>query len=521
MSRKFYLTTPLYYVNDVPHIGHAYTTIAADVLARYKRMTGFDVFFLTGSDEHGQKIADAAAEHKYSPQEYVNMVVERFKDAWQKLGISCDHFIRTTDESHVKVVQEVFRRLLEKGDVYPGEYEGWYCRPCETFWTQFQVEEAGNACPDCKRPVEKLKEKTFFFRLSGYQDKLLKHIEEHPAFIQPESRRNEVVSFVKQGLKDLSITRTTFKWGVPVPGQEGHVVYVWFDALINYISAAGFSADEKKFRKLWPADVHLMGKEIVRFHAVIWPIMLMALGVPLPEAVFGHGWWTVEGKKMSKSKGNVVDPLALAEEFGVDPVRYFLLREVPFGADGDFSRKHFIGRYNSDLANDLGNLLNRTLTMVGKYFEGVVPVAEKPGFDEISEDLITLANETPALVASQLDKLAFSGALSAVWELINRANKYIEQEAPWKLSKDGNMDALKAVMHNLCEVLRIVAILVTPFIPATASRMWKQLGIKDPLETQDISKASFGPPAGRAGTKIAGVKVAKGDPLFPRIDVSK
>jgi len=503
-KQKFYLTTPLYYVNDVPHIGHAYTTIAADVLARFKRMSGFDVYFLTGTDEHGQKIADAAKEHNYSPQEYVNMVVERFKDAWLTLGISYNDFIRTTEERHVKVVQNIFQKLLDQGDVYPGEYEGWYCTPCETFWTEFQVSETGNTCPDCKRPVHKLKEKTFYFKLSKYQDKLLKHIESHPEFVLPASRRNEVLSFIKQGLKDLSVTRTTFKWGVPVPGQEGHVVYVWFDALINYISAPGFTSNEKKFAGLWPADVHLMGKEIVRFHAVIWPIMLMALGLPLPKTVFGHGWWTVEGEKMSKSKGNVVDPIALSKEYGVDPVRYFLLREVPFGVDGDFSKKSFINRYNSDLANDIGNLLNRTLTMVEKYFGGVIPEAGENTFDEASEELVNLANETPGIVASQMDKLAFSDALSAVWELINKANKYIELEAPWKLSKEGKTDNLKSVIFNLCDVLRTVAILVTPFIPTTTSRMWEQLGLTDPIE--------------KPGIKIAGTKVAKADPLFPRLE---
>jgi methionyl-tRNA synthetase len=519
MKPKFYLTTPLYYVNDVPHIGHAYTTIAADVIARYKRMSGFDVFFLTGSDEHGQKIANAAEEHKYTPQEYVDMVVERFKDAWMELGITYDHFIRTTDDNHVKVVQGVFEKLLKQGDVYPGEYEGWYCTPCETFFTDFQIKQSGGkegkkVCPDCSRPVQKLKEKTFFFKLSKYQDKLLKHIDAHPEFIMPQSRRNEVLSFIKQGLKDLSITRTTFKWGVPVPGQEGHVIYVWFDALINYISAPGFLSDEKKFKKLWPADVHLMGKEIVRFHAVIWPIMLMALGIPLPKTVFGHGWWTVEGKKMSKSKGNVVDPLALSKQFGVDPVRYFLLREVPFGVDGDFAMKHFTGRYNSDLANDIGNLLNRTLTMVEKYFAGKMPAAKDMAFDELSSELVNVGGETPGIVASQMDKLAFSDALSAIWELINKANKYIEEEAPWKLSKAGSIDELETVIYNLCEVLRIVAILVTPFIPTTASRMWQQLGFTDPIEKQEISSLTF-------GSKIAGTKVAKAEPLFPRLETKK
>lgn len=507
MSKKFYLTTPIYYVNDVPHIGHAYTTIAADVLARYKRLTGHDVYFLTGSDEHGQKIWHAAQEKKEDTQKFVDQLAERFKAAWKVLEITNDDFLRTTEKRHVEVVQNIFSNLLKQGDIYKGEYEGWYCVPCESYWSELDLKEdpeGRKLCPDCGRATDLLKEESYFFKLSKYQDKMLKHIESNPDFIQPVSRNNEIVQFVKRGLKDLSVTRTAFPWGIEVPGDPKHVVYVWFDALINYISALGYP-DGKEFKKYWPADIHLMGKEIVRFHAVIWPCLLMALGVPLPKKVFGHGWWTVEGKKMSKSKGNVVDPLALSKEYGVDPVRYFLLREVPFGVDGDFSMQAFIKRYNSDLANDIGNLLNRTLTMVEKYFKGVIPKIDKHksiAFDDISKDLTATIQIVPDQVDSSIEKLAFSDALVSVWKMINEANTYIEKEAPWKLSKAGENDKLAAVMFNLCDVLKTTAFLVSPFIPATAEKMWKQLGL-----TSKISLSA----------KLDGIKVAKGEPMFPRI----
>ncbi|MBI5701585.1 methionine--tRNA ligase [Candidatus Saganbacteria bacterium] len=510
MKPKFYLTTPLYYVNDVPHIGHAYTTIAADVLARYKRTKGFEVFFLTGTDEHGQKVFRTAEKEGRNPHEFVDEIVVRFKNAWDKLNISYSDFIRTTDIDHTYVVQAVFEKLLAKGLIYKGEYQGLYCVHDEAYWSENQMPqdlEGRFLCPDCGRPVDLLKEDTYFFKLSAFQEKLLKYYKENPKFIQPSSRHNETVNFVKQGLRDLSITRTAFPWGIPVPSDLRHVVYVWFDALLNYISALDYP-DGELFKKYWPADVHIMGKEIVRFHAVIWPAILMALEIDMPKKVFGHGWWTVDGKKMSKSVGNVVDPIALSEQYGVDAFRYFILREVPFGIDGDFSMQSFINRFNADLANDLGNLLSRSLTMIEKYFGGVVPEKPISEEDELSKELVSLIKATPQKVDESLNNLAFSDALENIWSLVITSNAYIEKQTPWALAKQNNTEQLAYVLNNLYEVLKVAAILVNPFMPDTAQNIWRQLNLPhDPAQNTDEL----------LGIKIAGTIVKKGGSLFPRL----
>jgi methionyl-tRNA synthetase len=510
MKKTFYVTTPIYYVNDVPHIGHAYTTIAADVLARYKRLSGYDCFLLTGTDEHGQKVEKAAQEAGQAPLELADRVVERFQGLWAALNISADDFVRTTQARHREAVTALYQRLWDQGDIYLGDYEDWYCTPCETFWTQTQL-GAGDTCPDCGRPTERLKEKSYFFRMSKYQDALLQHLEEHPDFIQPQTRYNEILSFVKGGLRDLSISRTTFSWGIPVPHDPDHVIYVWFDALTNYITAVGFPGDEKRFQQYWPADCHIIGKDILRFHAVYWPTFLMSAGLPLPEKVFAHGWWTVEGQKMSKSLGNVIDPNQLVQEYGVDPIRYFLLREVPFGVDGDFSRSALIHRINSELANDVGNVFSRILAMVHKYCKGQVPPPhDATGGSNLLTDQIHMTFEQVAL---RMDQLAFHRALGTIWNLVNALNKYLDDTAPWSVAKktDGRAE-LEGILSRSLTVLRIVTVLLYPFCPSTAQRMWEMLGLPGKVEDQRIEEARSW------GALPEGLGVAKPIPLFPRIE---
>ncbi|KPU27498.1 methionine--tRNA ligase [Caloranaerobacter sp. TR13] len=513
MNKTFYITTPIYYPSNNLHIGHTYTTVAADVLARFKRLTGYEVKFLTGTDEHGQKIDKIAKEKGITPKEYVDKIVEDIKKLWKTLEITNDIFIRTTDKQHEEVVQKIFTKLYEKGDIYKSYYEGLYCTPCESFWTESQLVDG--KCPDCGREVELTKEEAYFFKLSKYQDKLIKLLEENSEFLQPESRKNEMINnFLKPGLEDLCVSRTSFDWGIKVPFDEKHVIYVWFDAVCNYITALGYLTDnDEDFEKFWPADVHLVGKEIVRFHTIVWPAILMALDIDVPKKVFGHGWILFEDEKMSKSKGNVVYPEPLIELYGIDALKYFLLREFSFGQDGSFSKEKFLQRINSDLANDLGNLVSRTVAMIEKYNGGIMPKPVEDG--EYDEDLKELATSVPYKVEELMDKLNFSSALEEIWKLIGRTNKYIDETTPWILAKEEDKKGrLDTVLYNLAESLRIISVLIRPFMEKTSNAIWRQLGLDNGQGTSwdDISKW---------GSLPSGLKVRRENPMFPRLDIKK
>lgn len=506
---KYYITTPIYYPSNRLHIGHAYTTVFCDAVARWRRAAGEDVFFLTGSDDHGQKVQRAAEEAGKSPKEYVDEIVATFKELWKRLDVAYDDFIRTTEPRHIKAVQEIFQRLYDKGDIYKGTYDGWYCTPCETFWPESRLGDE-KVCPDCGRPVEWVEEESYFFRMGKYAAPLLEHIEAHPDFIQPQSRRNEVVSFIKSGLEDLSVSRTTFDWGIPVPFDPKHVTYVWIDALTNYVTAAGFLQDDEAFAKWWPADCHVVGKDILRFHAIIWPAILLAAGLPLPKSVYAHGWLLTDTGKMSKSKGNVVDPNRLIDYFGADAIRYFLLREVAFGQDARYNTEALIERINFDLANDLGNALHRSVAMLRRFCDGVVPEPSEAA--ELDLALQSLADETVKAVDRAVRSLHLNTALAKLWKLVRAVNKYIDDAQPWTLNKEGQRERLNTVMYHVFEALRIEAILIAPFLPTTGQRFWEQLGQEGAVSDQGLAAARWG--GTRPGTVVKG-----GDPLFPRLDV--